>query len=97
VGTHLRLDARNTEWDGRWLVLSLTVPESQRKLRHHIQSRLQWAGLGSPAPGDWLTPYWERGEQVAEIVRELGLHDQAHSFVGVLGPVGDPLRLVIAA
>jgi phenylacetic acid degradation operon negative regulatory protein len=89
--------ARNTEWDGRWLVLSVTVPESQRKLRHHLQSRLLWAGLGSPAPGEWLTPHWARGEQVAEIVRQLGLDEQAHSFTGELGPLGDPLRLVRAA
>ena len=89
--------ARDTEWDGRWLVLSVTVPESQRKLRHHLQSRLLWAGLGSPAPGEWLTPHAERGEQVAQIVRELGLSGQAHSFVGELGPLGDPLRLIDAA
>jgi phenylacetic acid degradation operon negative regulatory protein len=89
--------ARDTAWDGRWLVLSVTVPESQRKLRHHLQSRLLWAGLGSPAPGEWLTPHAERGEQVAQIVRQLGLDDQAHSFTGELGPLGDPLRLVGAA
>jgi phenylacetic acid degradation operon negative regulatory protein len=89
--------ARDTAWDGRWLVLSVTVPESQRKLRHHLQSRLLWAGLGSPAPGEWLTPHAGRGEQVAEIVRQLGLEDQAHSFTGELGPLGDPLRLVGAA
>jgi len=88
---------RTTAWDGRWLVLSVTVPESQRKLRHHLQSRLLWAGLGSPAPGEWLTPHAERGEQVAQIVQELGLDDQAHSFVGNLGPVGDPQRLIAAA
>ena len=89
--------ARDTAWDGRWLVLSVTVPESQRKLRHHLQSRLLWAGLGSPAPGEWLTPHAERGEQVAEIVRQLGLAEQAHSFTGELGPLGDPVRLVGAA
>ena len=88
---------RDTAWDERWLVLSVTVPESQRKLRHHLQSRLLWAGLGSPAPGEWLTPHWERGGQVADIVRDLGLDGQAHSFVGELGPLGDPLRLVAAA
>ncbi|HEY2269033.1 MAG TPA: PaaX family transcriptional regulator C-terminal domain-containing protein [Streptosporangiaceae bacterium] len=88
---------RDTAWDGRWLVLSVTVPESQRKLRHHLQSRLLWAGLGSPAPGEWLTPHAERGEQVARIVRDLGLADQAHSFTGELGPLGDPLRIVGAA
>jgi phenylacetic acid degradation operon negative regulatory protein len=88
---------RDTEWDGRWLVLSVTVPESQRKLRHHLQNRLVWAGLGSPTPGEWLTPHWERADQVAGIVRELQLEGQAHSLVGELGPLGDPLRLVAAA
>lgn len=88
---------RDTDWDGRWLVLSVTVPETQRKLRHHLQNRLLWAGLGSPAPGEWLTPHAGRGEQVAQIVRELGLGEQAHSFVGNLGPVGDPQRLIAAA
>ena len=88
---------RDRSWDGRWLVLSVTVPESQRKLRHHLQSRLAWAGLGSPAPGEWLTPHWERGPQITEIVRDLGLQDQAHSFVGKMGPLGDPVRLISAA
>jgi phenylacetic acid degradation operon negative regulatory protein len=88
---------RDTQWDGRWLVLSVTVPESQRKLRHHLQNRLLWAGLGSPVPGEWLTPHWRRAEQVAGIVRDLELEGQAHSFVGELGPLGDPLRLVAAA
>ena len=88
---------RDRKWDGRWLVLSVTVPETQRKLRHHLQNQLLWAGLGSPAPGEWLTPHWERAEQVAGIVRDLDLERQAHSFVGELGPLGDPLRLVAAA
>jgi phenylacetic acid degradation operon negative regulatory protein len=88
---------RDTGWDGRWLVLSVTVPESQRKLRHHLQSRLAWAGLGSPVPGEWLTPHAERAAQVAEIVRDLELEGQAHSFTGELGPLGDPTRLVRAA
>jgi hypothetical protein len=38
-----------------------------------------------------------RGQQAAQIVQELGLSDQAHSFVGNLGPVGDPQRLIAAA
>ena len=90
-------DARDRSWDGRWLVLSVTVPQAQRRVRHHLQSRLAWAGLGSPAPGQWLTPHWPRGERVARIVRELGLQNQAHSFVGPLGPVGDETRPVRAA
>src|SRR5579875_790787 len=31
-------------WDGRWLLLLVSVPESQRDLRHRVRSRLNWAG-----------------------------------------------------
>ena len=43
-------------WAGRWLVLLITEPEVRRQLRHRLRTRLAWAGLGSPAPGVWLSP-----------------------------------------
>lgn len=88
---------RDMTWDGRWLLLSVTVPESQRNLRHHLQSRLAWAGLGSPISGQWLSPHPERAPEVASIVDDLGLADQAHSLIGRLGPLGDEDRLVHSA
>lgn len=90
-------DARPAKGDDRWLVVSVTVPESQRNLRHHLQTRLAWAGLGSPFPGQWLTPHWERSDEVARIVTELGLADQSYSSIGTIGPLGDEQRLVDAA
>src|SRR3954447_2002740 len=30
-------------WDGRWLVLTVGVPESQRQLRHRLRTKLTWA------------------------------------------------------
>jgi phenylacetic acid degradation operon negative regulatory protein len=47
-------------WDGRWLILSVTVPETQRQLRHRLRSRLTWAGMGSAAPGLWVLPHADR-------------------------------------
>ena len=35
-------------WDGRWLVLLVSVPETRRDLRHQLRTRLSWAGFGSP-------------------------------------------------
>ncbi len=32
-------------WDGRWLLLYVSVPESQRDLRHRMRTRLGWVGL----------------------------------------------------
>lgn len=35
-------------WDGRWLMLIVSVPEAKRDLRHRLRTRLTWAGFGSP-------------------------------------------------
>lgn len=74
-------------WDGRWLVLSVSVPESQRRLRHRLRTRLTWAGLGSPTPGIWLTPDPAKEAEVAAVVRDLDV--EAFSFVGSFGAVGE--------
>src|SRR5919206_1635457 len=35
------------EWDGRWLLVVLRVPEERREVRHRLRTRLAWAGFGS--------------------------------------------------
>ena len=83
------------EWDGRWLVLAVSVPETQRQLRHRLRTRLTWAGLGSPLPGLWVTPSPGKEPEVAAAVAELGV--EAYSFTGGYGLVGDQQRVVATA
>ncbi len=84
-------------WDGRWLVLSVPVPETQRQLRHRLRTRLTWLGLGSPVSGLWVTPDAGKGPAVAEAVRELGLEGQAFAWTGEAAEVGEAPRLLEAA
>jgi phenylacetic acid degradation operon negative regulatory protein len=81
-------------WDGRWLVLVTTVPESRRQLRHHLRTRLTWCGLGSPTPGLWITPHHSRAGEVAQIIDDLGLSNLAFSYIGDFGPVGSEAQTV---
>jgi len=81
-------------WDGRWLVLLVSVPESRRRLRHRLRTRLAWAGLGSPAPGVWLTPDTGKQDEVSGVVADLGLGPVASSFVGPFGGIGTPRQVV---
>jgi len=67
------------DWDRRWLTLIVTVPTELRAQRHKLYRRLNWAGLGTPWPGVWLTPHTDRGHDVAEVLDELGL--RPHSIV----------------
>jgi phenylacetic acid degradation operon negative regulatory protein len=83
------------DWDGRWLVLAVSVPETHRQLRHRLRTRLTWAGLGSPMPGLWVSPDVGKEKEVAAVVEELGV--EAFSFTGPFGQVGDEQRVVAQA
>lgn len=86
--------AASAPWDGRWLVLLVSVPESRRQLRHRLRTRLAWAGLGSPSPGVWLSPDPGKQDEVAEVVADLELDGVTSSFVGPFGTIGSQLEVV---
>jgi phenylacetic acid degradation operon negative regulatory protein len=84
-------------WDGRWLVLTVAIPETQRQLRHRLRTRLTWLGLGSPTPGLWVTPDAGKSDAVNAVVRELRLEGQAFAWVGPASGIGDETRLLADA
>lgn len=42
--------------DGEWTLLTYSVPESRRDLRHRVRARLTWAGFGGLRDGLWIAP-----------------------------------------
>ena len=84
-------------WDGRWLVLSVPIPETQRQLRHRLRTRLTWLGLGSPTSGLWVTPDATLDRAVHEVIRDLGLESQAFAWTGSASGLGDEQRLLADA
>lgn len=61
------------DWDGSVLLVLARVPESDRAARHLLRTRLGWAGLGSPAPGVWVTTHTERQAEVARVLEAAGV------------------------
>jgi phenylacetic acid degradation operon negative regulatory protein len=84
-------------WDGRWLVLLVSVPESKRDLRHRLRTRLTWAGFGSPEAGVWISPDAGRQDEAAGILDGLELSRGAMSFVAEYGTVGQVGTMVARA
>ncbi|OLT13673.1 PaaX family transcriptional regulator [Actinomadura sp. CNU-125] len=80
-------------WDGRWLVLLASVPESKRDLRHQLRTGLTWAGLGSPVPGVWISPHASREAEAKQVVERLGL-GSALSFCGPFAGIGSERGMV---
>jgi phenylacetic acid degradation operon negative regulatory protein len=75
-------------WDGRWLLLLVSVPDAKRDLRHQLRTRLAWAGFGGLSAGVWVSPDPAREAEAREILARLGLADAAMSFLGQYGSVG---------
>jgi phenylacetic acid degradation operon negative regulatory protein len=75
-------------WDGRWLVLLVSVPDAKRELRHRLRTRLSWAGFGTPSPGVWVCPDPGRESEARQILAELGLAAASMSFLASYGSIG---------
>ena len=84
-------------WDGNWVVLAVTVPETQRQLRHALRTRLTWVGMGSAAPGLWVSPNTGILDEIGKIVDELDIAEKTMSWVGPSGSIGEPQQVVRAA
>ena len=84
-------------WDGRWLVLTVAVPENARALRQRLRTQLGWAGLGSVNATTWVTPRVDREHEARQVLEELGLLAGSWSFVAAAGAVGDERALAGSA
>lgn len=62
--------AVNDGWDGSWTLLGFSLPDSWKRQRHDLRSRLTWSGFGALYSGLWIAP---GNVDVATIVSELGL------------------------
>src|SRR4051794_31339864 len=80
--------AAGQPWDGRWLVLTVAGPESNRALRQRLRTRHGWAGLGSASPGVWVTPRVGREAAARRGLEGRGLLGRAWTFVARAGHGG---------
>lgn len=56
AGQRVRSDKPFTHRDDEWTLLSYSMPESRRDVRHQLRSRLVWAGFGNLRDGLWIAP-----------------------------------------
>ena len=56
-GTRRIFVRRTGDWDGRWRVLSYSIPERRRQVRDDLRKQLTWMGFGQLSNGSWLSPH----------------------------------------
>jgi phenylacetic acid degradation operon negative regulatory protein len=84
-------------WDGQWVLVQVRIPETDRRARHVVRTRLAWAGFGSLGPGLWLSPHAVREAEAVKVLREAGVAQDAHVFVARRSGLSDTRDMVAAA
>ncbi|WP_286250840.1 PaaX family transcriptional regulator [Streptomyces graminofaciens] len=69
--------AVNDDWDGSWTLLGFSLPDSWKRQRHDLRSRLTWSGFGALYSGLWIAP---GSVDISGVVSELGLADHVKIF-----------------
>lgn len=82
------------EWDGRWLLVMARVPETDRPARHLLRTRMSRAGLGTPAPGLWISTHTDRVEEVERVLEAAGALTDARIFCAEYVGGGDAAAMV---
>ncbi|MFB2582445.1 PaaX family transcriptional regulator C-terminal domain-containing protein [Herbiconiux sp. P15] len=82
--------------DSRWCLISFSIPEESRHLRHQLRRRLHWIGCGTVSPALWICPAYLEGE-VEEILDDLGLREHSTVFIAERPRVAGDLREAVAS
>jgi phenylacetic acid degradation operon negative regulatory protein len=61
-----------TRLEDGWVLAAFSVPESERRQRHRLRSRLTWLGFGTVAPGVRIAPA-HLADETATVLTRVGL------------------------
>lgn len=62
-----------------WVLAAFSVPESERRMRHQLRSRLTWLGFGTVAPGVRVAPA-HLADDTRRVLARLGLSPYVDLF-----------------
>jgi phenylacetic acid degradation operon negative regulatory protein len=85
------------DWDGHWVLVQVRIPETDRRARHVVRTRLAWAGFGSLGPGLWISPHSGRQQEAVRVLNEARVADDAHVFVARRTGLSDTRAMVAAS
>jgi phenylacetic acid degradation operon negative regulatory protein len=79
-GTRRIFVRRTGTWDGRWRVLTYSIPERRREVRDELRKQVTWMGFGALSNGTWISPHGLEAE-VEALIERLAIRDLVEVFV----------------
>jgi phenylacetic acid degradation operon negative regulatory protein len=95
-GTRRIYGHHRAAWDGRWLLVSYSLPEPRRGERDRLRQHLSFLGLGSLGNGLFVTPHDLR-RQVLDLVHQHAVEADVTLHHGTLEWPADPAQVVARA
>lgn len=71
-GDHRIFERPRARLEDGWVLVAFSVPESERRLRHMLRSRLTWLGFGTVSPGLRVAPA-HLADDTRRVLSRLGL------------------------
>lgn len=67
-------------WDGKWRILTYTIPEEKRNLRDEFRQELVWSGFGMLLNSCWISPN-NLDSEVKLLIGKYEIEPYVHFFV----------------
>ncbi|GIN87279.1 phenylacetic acid degradation operon negative regulatory protein PaaX [Heyndrickxia sporothermodurans] len=71
---------KQEKWDGKWTMLTYSIPEDKRSIRDELRKELVWSGFGAIANSCWISPN-HLAKQVKSLVEKYEISDYVHVFI----------------
>ncbi|RNB87874.1 phenylacetic acid degradation operon negative regulatory protein PaaX [Brevibacillus fluminis] len=82
-----------SDWDGRWCIVSYNIPEERRALRDQLRKDLSWMGFGMLTTSTWISPN-NLSDYVKELTESYDIKDHVEMFYADHLGWSDPKELV---
>jgi phenylacetic acid degradation operon negative regulatory protein len=70
---------RADEWDGKWCLLTYSIPEKKRSLRNKLREKLTWLGYAPLNNATWISPRILR-HKLEDLLDSLKIRDYVEIF-----------------
>jgi len=81
------------DWDGRWCIVSYSIPEARRELRDQLRKELAFAGFGPLGNSTWISSR-NLIESVRDLIESYGLSGYVEIFRAAHVGWSEPRQLV---
>ncbi len=66
-------------WDGKWRLVTYSIPENEREARDRLRQELTWMGFGMLTNALWISPH-DYHRQVEQLAVSLGIRSRVELF-----------------